>query len=70
VVEKALEAPFIIIPTSDLFHVKLGHPWLKSMKAIPSIFHECLKFPHKGRVHVIHHSGFKPLATRKNFNLD
>lgn len=40
---KYLDVYFSIIPTSDRFRVKLGHPWLFSMKEIPSTIHKCLK---------------------------
>lgn len=30
------------------FNILLGHPWIHVMKAIPSTYHQCLKFLHHG----------------------
>lgn len=67
---KCLDVTFAISPTSDQFRVKLGHPWLNSMKAIASTIHKCLKFPHNGCIMTINHSLCKPFARCGNFTLD
>jgi len=30
------------------YNIILGHPWIHSLKAIPSTYHQCLKFPYEG----------------------
>jgi len=51
--EKHVEQWFNVTPTSDTFEIKLGIPWLKAMKVIPSTIYKCVKFPLNGQVHVI-----------------
>ena len=36
---------FIVIDRPAPFNVILGRPWQYSMKAVPSTYHQCLKFP-------------------------
>ena len=36
---------FIVIDHPAPFNAILGRPWLYSMKAVPSTYHQCLKFP-------------------------
>ena len=36
---------FIVIDRPAPFNAILGRPWLYSMKAVPSTYHQCLKFP-------------------------
>ncbi|KAL0645929.1 hypothetical protein Bca4012_044220 [Brassica carinata] len=36
---------FIVIEHPALFNAILGRPWLYSLKAVPSTYHQCLKFP-------------------------
>ncbi|WZZ59380.1 hypothetical protein YC2023_059487 [Brassica napus] len=36
---------FIVIDRPAPFNPILGRPWLYSMKAVPSTYHQCLKFP-------------------------
>ncbi|XP_018460267.1 uncharacterized protein LOC108831207 [Raphanus sativus] len=36
---------FIVIDRPEPFNAILGRPWLYSMKAVPSTYHQCLKFP-------------------------
>ena len=36
---------FIVIDRLVPFNAILGRPWLYSMKAVPSTYHQCLKFP-------------------------
>ncbi|KAF8107757.1 hypothetical protein N665_0117s0028 [Sinapis alba] len=38
---------FSVIRTKAPYNVILGTPWLHSMKAIPSTYHQCVKFPGK-----------------------
>lgn len=67
---KSLDISFAIIPSSEQFHVKLGYPWLSSMKAIASPIHKCLKFPHNGEVVTINHSLFKPTERTSSVPID
>ncbi|XP_024013329.1 uncharacterized protein LOC112087617 [Eutrema salsugineum] len=36
---------FVVIDKPAIYNVILGTPWLQSMKAVPSTYHQCLKFP-------------------------
>ncbi|KAG2276578.1 hypothetical protein Bca52824_059133 [Brassica carinata] len=36
---------FIVIDRPSPFNAILGRPWLYNMKAVPSTYHQCLKFP-------------------------
>lgn len=36
---------FIVINRPAPFNANLGRPWLYNMKAVPSAYHQCLKFP-------------------------
>ncbi|WZZ34476.1 hypothetical protein YC2023_017877 [Brassica napus] len=36
---------FIVIDRPAPFNANLGRPWLYNMKAVPSAYHQCLKFP-------------------------
>ncbi|KAF8058991.1 hypothetical protein N665_1238s0003 [Sinapis alba] len=38
---------FSVIDTETQYNAILGTPWLHSMKAVPSTFHQCVKFPTK-----------------------
>lgn len=67
---KAMSSTFVSIPESELFWVKLGIPWLIAMDVVPSVTHKCLKFPHKGLVHVIQDTGYRPLIARGYFSLN
>ena len=31
------------------YNILLGRPWIHILKAVPSTYHQCLKFPHQGR---------------------
>ena len=42
-VKKIIE--FIVIDRPAPLNAILGRPWLYSMKAVPSTYHQCLKFP-------------------------
>lgn len=68
---KCLDVIFSITPTSDQFRVKLGYPWLSSMKAIPYTIHECLKFPHNEKIICsINHSTYQPMVRCGDVNLN
>ncbi|MGI4458298.1 hypothetical protein ACR2WA_25535, partial [Klebsiella pneumoniae] len=67
---KSLDVNFAIIPSSEQFRVKLGYPWLSSMKAIASPIHKCLKFPHNGEVVTVNHSLFKPAERTSSVPID
>ncbi|XP_024014251.1 uncharacterized protein LOC112088194 [Eutrema salsugineum] len=47
---------FIVIDKSAIYNVILGTPWLQSMKAVPSTYHQCLKFPTTFEVKTIRRS--------------
>ncbi|KAF8117993.1 hypothetical protein N665_0007s0042 [Sinapis alba] len=36
---------FVVIDSPAIYNVILGTPWIHSMKAIPSTYHQCIKFP-------------------------
>ena len=36
---------FAIVSTKAAYHAILGTPWIHSMQAIPSTYHQCVKFP-------------------------
>ncbi|KAL0886221.1 hypothetical protein Bca101_010204 [Brassica carinata] len=36
---------FIVIDRPAPFNAFLGRPWLYNMKAVPSTYHQCVKFP-------------------------
>ena len=36
---------FTVISTKAPYHAILGTPWILSMQAIPSTYHQCIKFP-------------------------
>lgn len=36
---------FAVVSTKAPYHAILGTPWLHSMQAIPSTYHQCVKFP-------------------------
>ncbi|XP_013739277.2 uncharacterized protein LOC106442094 [Brassica napus] len=38
---------FSVIRAKALYNAILGTPWLHSMKAVPSTYHQCVKFPGK-----------------------
>jgi hypothetical protein len=31
------------------YNILLGHPWIHDMQAVPSTYHQCLKFPYDGQ---------------------
>ncbi|XP_074300932.1 uncharacterized protein LOC141632272 [Silene latifolia] len=36
---------YLVIEGPTTYNVILGRPWLNQMKAVPSTYHQCLKFP-------------------------
>ena len=36
---------FVVVSTKAPYHAILGTPWIHSMQAIPSTYHQCIKFP-------------------------
>ncbi|XP_074271739.1 uncharacterized protein LOC141595673 [Silene latifolia] len=36
---------YLVIDGSSTYKVILGRPWLHKMKAVPSTYHQCIKFP-------------------------
>lgn len=31
------------------YNILLGRPWIHKMQAVPSFYHQCVKFPHEGK---------------------
>lgn len=50
--------------------MKLGHPCLYSMKAIPSTVHKCLKFLLHDKIITFNHIMYQPMVRRGNVILD
>ena len=50
-----------IIDLNLPYNILLGHPWIHAMKAIPSTYHQCIKFLHNGTEITIH-ADPKPFA--------
>ncbi|XP_056847448.1 uncharacterized protein LOC130498109 [Raphanus sativus] len=44
---------FLVVDGPTAYNVIVGTPWLNSMRAIPSTFHLCLKFPNPSGVETI-----------------
>ncbi|XP_013601334.1 uncharacterized protein LOC106360233 [Brassica napus] len=36
---------FVVVSTKAPYHAILGTPWIHSMQAVPSTYHQCIKFP-------------------------
>ncbi|XP_013632467.1 PREDICTED: uncharacterized protein LOC106337912 [Brassica oleracea var. oleracea] len=36
---------FVVIESPAIYNAILGTPWIHSMKAVPSTYHQCIKFP-------------------------
>ena len=41
---------FVVLDKSAVYNVILGTPWIHQMQAIPSTYHQCVKFPTHKRV--------------------
>ena len=44
---------FLVVDRPASYNVIMGTPWLNSMRAIPSTYHLCLKFPTPNGIEVI-----------------
>ncbi|XP_048622628.1 uncharacterized protein LOC125591811 [Brassica napus] len=44
---------FLVVDRPASYNVIMGTPWLNSMRAIPSTYHFCLKFPTPNGIEVI-----------------
>lgn len=44
---------FQVLDIPLTYKILLGQPWIHEMQAIPSTYHQCVKFPHKGAEIVI-----------------
>lgn len=40
---------FQVLEKDLTYNILLGHPWIHEMQAIPSTYHQCLKFPVNGQ---------------------
>lgn len=44
-----IENTFLQVLDLDLpYNMILGHPWIHTMKVVPSTYHQCLKYPYNG----------------------
>ena len=44
---------FLVVDRPASYNVIMGTPWLNTMRAIPSTYHLCLKFPTPNGVEII-----------------
>lgn len=42
------DVPCQVLDMDLAYNILLGRPWIHSMQAVPSTYHQCLKFPHNG----------------------
>ena len=47
---------FLVVNKKAPFNAILGRPWLHAMKAVPSTYHQCIKFPSENRIAVVYGS--------------
>jgi len=47
---------FLVVDKKAPFNAILGRPWLHAMKAVPSTYHQCIKFPSDKGIAVVHGS--------------
>ena len=45
---------FHVVDVESPFNTILGQPWITALNAVPSIAHQCLKFPYEGKVVKLH----------------
>ena len=45
---------FHVVDVESLFNAILGRPWITTLYAVPSVAHQCLKFPYEGKVVKLH----------------
>ncbi|KAL1216936.1 hypothetical protein V5N11_018738 [Cardamine amara subsp. amara] len=50
-VEKIVD--FVVVDRKAPFHVILGRPWIHTMKAVASTYHQCIKFPSPNGIRTI-----------------
>lgn len=44
-----VETPCQVLDLDIPYNILLGHPWIHSLQAVPSTYHQCLKFPFNSR---------------------
>jgi hypothetical protein len=47
---------FLLVDKKAPFNAILGRQWLHAMKAVPSTYHQCIKFPSENRIAVVYGS--------------
>ena len=45
---------FHVVDVESPFNAILGRPWITTLNAVPSVAHQCLKFPYEGKVVKLH----------------
>ena len=45
---------FYVVDVESPFNAILGRPWITTLNAVPSVAHQCLKFPYEGKVVKLH----------------
>ena len=45
---------FHVVDVESPFNAILGRPWITALNAVPSVAHQCLKFPYEGKVVKLH----------------
>ncbi|KAG7557031.1 Reverse transcriptase domain [Arabidopsis suecica] len=58
---------FIVFDRPAAYNIILGTPWIYQMKAIPSTYHQCVKFPTPGGIGTIRgdQETFKPIKQKR-----
>ncbi|XP_010451522.1 PREDICTED: uncharacterized protein LOC104733657 [Camelina sativa] len=44
---------FVVVDKPAVYNIILGSPWIHNMKAVPSTYHQCVKFPLSGQIFTI-----------------
>ena len=44
---------FLVLDCPSAYNIILGRPWIHAMKAVPSTYHQCIRFPTKRGVREI-----------------
>lgn len=42
------EMVYQVLDLDLTYNIILGYPWIHAMREVPSIYHQCIKFPHNG----------------------